>query len=118
MCKVNDVKLARKNAFSVANRICSHFHAQLGLVCMLRLGFFNIKDPQQIFLTYHACSRRKNKFVSAVILEELTFDDFDRTKVTYTFKLFSAPDDVTKCVSSNGVHLRIKNVKLFDVKMV
>ena len=85
---------------------------------MLRLGFFNIKDPQQIFLTYHACSRRKNKFVSVVNLEELTFDVFDRTKVTYTFKLFSAPDDVAKCVPSNGVHLRIKNVKLFDVKMV
>ena len=76
------------------------------------------KGPPAEILRDHACSRRKNKSVSVVNLEELTFDVFDRTKVTYTFKLFSAPDDVTKCVSSNGVHLRIKNVKLFDVKMV
>ena len=45
------------------------------------------KGPPAEILRDHACSRRKNKFVSVVNLEELTFDVFDRTKVTYTVKL-------------------------------
>jgi len=44
------------------------------------------KGPPAAILRHHAYSRRKNKFVSVVNLEELTFDVFDRTKVTYTVK--------------------------------
>ena len=37
--------------------------------------------------------------------------------MSYTITSFPAPDDVTKRVPSNGVHLQIQNWKLCDVKV-
>ena len=79
-----------------------------------RLGFVNIEDPQQIFKKSRL--QNKNKFVSVVKLEELTFDLFDRTDVLYSVTWFPAPDDVTKRVSLNWIHLHIKHSKILDVK--
>ena len=59
----------------------------LSLTCMyVKAWILQYKGPPATILRHHAYSRRKNKFVSVVNLGELTFDVFDRTKVTYTVK--------------------------------
>ena len=50
--------------------------------------------------------------------EESTFEVFDWIQVLYRVTWFPVPGNVTKRVSSNGVHLHIKNSKLFDVNMI
>ena len=59
----------------------------LSLTCMyVKAWILHYKGPPAAILRHHAYSRRKNKFVSVLNLGELTFDVFDRTKVTYTVK--------------------------------
>ena len=59
----------------------------LSLTCMyVKAWILQYNGPPAEILRHRTCSRRKNKFVSVVNLEELTFDVFDRTKVTYTVK--------------------------------
>ena len=59
----------------------------LSLTCIyVKAWILQYKGPPAAILRHHAYSRRKNKFVSVLNLGELTFDVFDRTKVTYTVK--------------------------------
>ena len=62
---------------------------------MLRFGLFIIEDPQQSFEISRLPAARKNKFVLVVELRRINI----------------------LRVPSNGLHLYIKNSKVFDVKM-
>ena len=56
----------------------------LSLTCMyVKAWIRQYKGPPAAILRHHPYSRHKNKFVSVVNLEELAFDVFDRTKVTF-----------------------------------